>query len=156
MGHMIPPEVQVSEVRDPLRISRGGPVKIEQQAKTFKILADILVGRITSVECQPGRELGLDCGSHRRWDGRRTKLGALGVKVPTKTLEMPADQHHVSLKHFMGESRHGRRGGRRIGRWRDNKERGTMCVRISESWSTVIVPAGQCGRGHGRNRKREK
>jgi hypothetical protein len=97
VGDVIPPEVQVSEMRDLLRIPRGCPAKVQQETEALKVLSDILVGRVPRVERESCRELCLDCGPHGRRNCRGAELGALRVEIPTKTLKMPADEHHVAL-----------------------------------------------------------
>src|SRR5262245_43929219 len=102
VSHVIPPVVQVPQMRDPLRIPWGRPVKVEQEAEALEVLADVLDGRVPGVERESGRELALDRGSHGGRNRRGAQLGALRVKVPTITLEMPADEHHVALEAFLG------------------------------------------------------
>ena len=97
MGHVIPPIVQVSEMSDPLRIPWGCPAKVQQETEAIKVLTDVLVGRVPSVERESGRELCLDCGPHVGRNCCGAELGALRVEIPTKTLKMPADEHHVAL-----------------------------------------------------------
>jgi hypothetical protein len=97
VSYMIPPIIQMSEMSHPLRVPWSGPGKVEQEAESLKVLTDVLDSRVSGVERKSGRELCLDRGPHGGGSCRGAELDTFGVEIPTKTLKMPADEHHVAL-----------------------------------------------------------
>jgi hypothetical protein len=84
-------------MRDPLWIARVCTGKIKQETKSLKILSDVLNRWILGIERELGCELRLNCCPHGGWNCRGAELSALRVKVPTKSLKMPAEEHDVAL-----------------------------------------------------------
>src|SRR5258708_240225 len=101
MGNVISPVAHMSEIRYPLRVSLVRPAKVELETKALEVIADILDAGISSVQRELGCKLYLDRGLHGGGSRRGAKLGALGVKVATKSLKMGAQKHHVALQAFL-------------------------------------------------------
>lgn len=152
MSHVITPEVQVRQMGYPLRVACGRTIKIERKTETLEILSDVLVGRIATIERQCRRELRLDRSPHACRNCSRAKLHAFCVQIATKALEVPADEHHITLKAFGREGRRldwGGQRGRCSGCYHGCENCGAMHIRVPQSRHAVSLPPRQCGRGHG-------
>ena len=112
MRDRVPPIIQMAEMSNSGGVPRSRSCKIEEEAESFKVHADIFDGRVPAVKLEIGRELGLCRGSETNRHGRRTYLRAFRIKIAAKPLEMAADQHQIALLTLTSKKRGSGRGSR--------------------------------------------
>jgi hypothetical protein len=105
MSCLVPPVVQMSQVRHLLRTRRVGGLQVQQKSEAVEVPLDIIVGWVAFLKCQLRGELRLSRCSESGRDGRDPDLRAFRVKIAAKTLKVGAEVQYEPAKSLVEECR---------------------------------------------------
>src|SRR5439155_789911 len=107
MRDRISPLVQLTE-ESHARPVGGVRGEVECEGKSLEVFSDRFHGRVIVVEPQLGGKLRLNGSLKTGRYVRGEDLATLAVEIAAKTLEVPAEEHHVTAKALLCEEEVGR------------------------------------------------
>jgi hypothetical protein len=118
MRGSVAPLVQAAEMSNAQRIPWVGGRQVEAEAEAAEVNTKVIDIRVSVVELSVGRELFCYHSPEARAYLGHDDLGGFGVEIPTKALEVRAEQEVVATQVLVEKSRverHGRSCGRTLG-----------------------------------------